>query len=237
MTAKTLKTALVITCLLPFAAGAIQIQQDTAFSCSGGNCGPFPPPRETLTIVNPSLTDTITIDSIYLRQLAPTLCPQIASDWSRNIPWGYGGYGTLHQDSVIVDKPESPTWAIKIPPNSSFITHFVVGSCLWCVSVNSAQYADQCVIMATFFPNKGARDSVVLIGPRISGGTKDAAKTLNVSVLQDADIEVFDCHGRRVSSVNRTGIYMITNGKYSSLQFLTSKNLPGKHPGKMLKDQ
>jgi|GEM_PF-2883049 hypothetical protein len=220
MKTRTLKLMLVTLCLLPCALFAIEIPQDTAFSCGGGYCGPVPPPRDTLAIVN-SLVDTVTIDSIYLRQLAATVCPQIASDYSMNPPWGYFGYGTLHQDSVTVDKPMSPTWAIKIPPGAVFVTHFVVGSCLWCVSVNGEQYADQCVIMATFFPSKGARDSVVLVGPRISGGTKYGVRASKSSALPNAGVTVFDCHGRLISSVRRTGIYLITNGKNASLRFLS----------------
>jgi len=81
--------------------------------------------------------------------------------------------------------------------------------------VKAGGYADQCILKTMFVPNSGARDSMVLIGPRVSGGTKYKVHSRLPMLDKDAGpMKLYDLSGRCIDKmkVRRTGVYIATYG-------------------------
>jgi hypothetical protein len=102
------------------------------------------------------------------------------------------------------------------PRDSLVLVNTMIGSCIWCVGVQASNDLDQCILKATFVPNIGARDSLILIGPRISSGTKlKSGSILPVLAKQTAPMKLYDLSGRCVDklSVRKYGVYIATYGQ------------------------
>jgi hypothetical protein len=211
---------------LYFCLSAIEIPQDTVFSFLRYQCG------DSLIITNTS-ADTITIDSIAIRQLsATTRCWEIAqqstnSDTGNFISyfWDYMCYNCRANTSVTFGtaSPFMHSNKIKIKPYSSSITNCVsVGNgCIYCVS--TSEQPDLCQLMATFIPNKGTRDSVVIVGQLINTSIKSIA-TQNIPAKKGLNFKTFDLRGKIVGRSERlSGVYILSDGRSSHLQLFTSK--------------
>jgi len=109
---------------------------------------------------------------------------------------------------------------VIVPHDSMILTGAMVGSCLLCTEVQARSYSDQCIIKAIFIPNKGARDSAVFIGPRISGGTKFAttSKVISSDKVTSA-MKLYDLSGRCVDKMTgrKHGVYIATYGRQGVL--------------------
>jgi hypothetical protein len=80
--------------------------------------------------------------------------------------------------------------------------------------------SDQCVLKATFVPNKGARDSAVFIGPKITMGTIYQSRS-HSSVLgkKNTAMKLFDLSGRYVGKTasRKPGVYIASYGRQGGL--------------------
>jgi hypothetical protein len=212
---------------LYFCLSAIEIPQDTVFSFQRYKCG------DSLIITNTS-ADTITIDSIAIRQLSSTTrCWEIAQQSTNsdtgyfwNYWWDYMCLNCRANTSATfgVASPFINSKKITIKPFSSSITNCVsVGNgCIYCVS--TGEQPDQCQLMATFIPNKGTRDSVVIIGQLINTSIQSIAKQ-NIPARKGLNFKTFDLRGKIVGRSERlSGVYLCVDERSGHLQLFTSKS-------------
>lgn len=196
---------------------AIEIKVDTVFTkgypLSGADTG------ARFTIRNTSTIDTVSIDTVYLRKLSPLLgCDEIGfvDSASHGINAIRSGYKRIiDNDTFFVSRPDNPI--LIVPRNSRVLTNVMVGNCMWCTSVQAGNFStDQCVFKVMFVPNKGARDSVVLIGPKITMGTIYKSRS-NPSVLgkRNSAMKLYDLSGRNIDikSSRKPGVYIATYGR------------------------
>jgi hypothetical protein len=119
-----------------------------------------------------------------------------------------------NHDSTFLSRLATP---LSIPPKGSLVLiRAVVGNCLYCVGVNNPIASDQCILKATFIPNKGAKDSIVFVGPRLTGGTKSPIRSKTVvSGKASSSMRLYDLSGRCVDkmSVRKCGVYISTYGQ------------------------
>jgi len=187
---------------------AIQINVDTLLTSSS----PYDPTAH-LTIKNTDNVDTIYIDSICVCKLSPfVVCNQIGFQDSAHLCC----LDIISPTGTINDSCYVAASYLSIAPHDSLVLrNIIVGNCLNCTGVQASNYSDQCILKAIFIPNKGARDSVVLIGPRISGGTKfKTSSNLPVLARQSATLKLYDLSGRCVDRMTgkKTGIFIATCG-------------------------
>ena len=188
---------------------AIQINVDTVFTSNGTR----------FTIKNTSNVDTVYIDSVYVHNLSPLMvCTEIGFQDSVSQRFEIIYKVRTINDSMFV---AASTYRMSIAPRDSLVlTNAGVGSCLMCVGVQARNYGDQCILKATFVPNKGAKDSVVFIGPRISGGTKfKTHSNLPVFGKGTAAMKLYDLSGRCIDKMTgrKTGVYIATYGRQGAL--------------------
>jgi hypothetical protein len=166
------------------------------------------------TIKNTSAVDSITIDTVIIRKLSPTVeCYQIgftdSASGRMNSSYIVGSY-----DSTFVSRLGTP---LSIPPKGSLVLiRAMVGNCLYCVGIAGTSASDQCILEATFVPTKGARDSAIFIGPRLTGGTKSKIQSRAVvSGRLSSSMRLYDLSGRCVDkmSVRKSGVYISTYGQ------------------------
>jgi hypothetical protein len=212
-----------IGCLWPFLSLAlawqcwgIEINVDTVFSA-----GPQGDTTACFTIKNTSAIETVYVDSIYIYKLSPlVICSDIAFQDPAHVAFCVDVISPLKTttDSVYI---ATKVWGcyssyLTIAPHDSLMLKNVqVGECLGCVGVQANSYNDQCILKAIFVPNNGARDSVVLIGPRISGGTKSPIRSkIVVSGKASSSMKLYDLSGRRIDkvSIRKSGVYISTYG-------------------------
>jgi hypothetical protein len=200
--------------LTVFAALAIQcfaigINVDTVFTSNGaGN------PSSRFAIKNTSTTDTVYIDSVSIRKMSlPVACTEV-------------GFEDSIKHKIYISEPRgnpndtfsvSPLMTrLKIPPKDSLVfIRAMVGTCILCVNVQAGAYDDQCILKVTFIPNKGAKDSVVFIGPKITGGTKFPTRSnVPVSGKQSAAASIYDLSGRRIDKLAgmKHGVHIASHG-------------------------
>ena len=197
---------------------AIEISVDTLLTSSS----PYDATAH-LTIKNTNTVDTVYIDSIYVCKLSPFIvCNQIgfqdaAHDCCLDII-SPAPLPPINDSCYVATKilGYGSSYLMSIAPHDSLVLrNVVVGSCLNCSGVRASSYSDQCILKATFVPNKGARDSVVFIGPRITGGTKFKAQS-NVVVPEKSasPMKLYDLSGRCVDklSVRKHGVFIATYG-------------------------
>jgi hypothetical protein len=200
---------------------AIQINVDTVFTSSFP--WRMPDSGARFTIRNTNSVDTIYIDTVYIRKLSSLIgCNEISFQDSVSQSGNAIRSRMItinNNDTVYVSRPDSP---ILIPPHDSLIMiHTIVGNCLWCTGIQAANYSsDQCVLKATFIPSKGARDSVVFIGPKVSMGTKFKTHS-NLPMLGKGTtaMKLYDLSGRYIDKAagRKTGVYIETYGRQGAL--------------------
>ena len=202
---------------------AIQINVDTVFTYSYP--WRMPDSGARFTIRNISTVDTVSIDTVYIRKLSPLLgCDEIgfvdsASQGINAIRSEFGIKKIINNDTFYVSRPDNPI--LIAPSNSRVLIDVIVGNCLWCVGIQAGNYSsDQCVLKATFVPSKGARDSVVFIGPKISMGTKfKPHANLPVPAKETATMKLYDLSGRCVDkmTIRKNGVYIAAYGRHADV--------------------
>jgi hypothetical protein len=187
---------------------AIEIDVDTVYTLYQPNAA------AKLTIRNTSLTDSVYIDTLYVRDLSPIVnCDEIGFQSNARYGLSYDEFYPVKyiNDTFFISKPANSRLGIR-QGDSLILDKIEIGGCLRCVGIKGAIYPEQCILKALFIPTRGSKDSVVFIGPRISGGTKFKSSPNRAAIAKAiAGVELYDLSGRRVANAKsmKRGVYLL----------------------------